>query len=604
MTACHLSKKQYNTTMVSLCDFNIFLIRLSYLLLSGLGLLLPLNSLADVGTQSTSAAPVTITTTASNSTPSVTSITALPTAPLPDSATAVSVTPTATTAIKTTPLSTTEIAPATLAITPSTITPTPDGLPNTISKIGPNTVAPANLWDRIRMGFGMNASDSPLIETHINWYANRPDYVSRMVERSKRYLFHILAEVQKRGMPTEIALLPMIESAYNPMAYSASHASGIWQFVPATGKDFGLRQTGWYDGRRDIIAATDAALDYLGKLHTQFGSWELALAAYNCGEGCVAHAIAKNQALGLPTDYANLSLPSETRHYVPKLLAIKQIIADPTSVGLSLDSIPDQAYFTAVTLHKSMDVSLAAKLANMPMDDFISLNPAYNKPVIRSDTSAQLLLPVDKADAFATNLQNYNKPLVTWQIYTAKLGERIKAIARKFHVSVAWLMANNPIHLSHKGKLTSSHTLLVPLHDKLASAGDVTGSPAIATKIAYHAPITNTDVATDTSASIDSESKKLSTPVSGLIKIKSGDTLYSIAKHYQLSMTDLQKWNNIRHQHLKPGQILHISAPVQQHIALKQTSRHKKSGRTASAKLKKNGRHQKYASKTVHNSKT
>lgn len=440
-----------------------------------------------------------------------------------------------------------------------------------------------DLWDRIRMGFGMDTLDTPLVETHINWYAQRPEYVRRMVERSRRYLYHILGEVEKRGMPTEIALLPMVESAFNPMAYSTSHASGIWQFVPATGKDFGLKQNGWYDGRRDIIAATDAALDYLTKLHDQFGTWELALAAYNCGEGCVARAIARNQAQGLPTDYLSLNLPTETRHYVPKLLAVKQIVADPESVGLNLDSIPNQAYFTTVTLTKPIDVSLAAKLANMPVNEFVSLNPAYNKPVVRSDTPAQLLLPVDKVDTFSNNLQNYDRPLVTWQVYAAKIGERISTIAKKFGVTVAWLKEHNPIQLSHKGKLTSDHALMVPLKGNADNtyATDKTGHSNTANNIALAAPgivkvsmqdISGQDIPNKTARTEQSHREK--TPRE--ITVKAGDTLYNLATRYQVTPHELAQWNKIKHDKLKLGQTLIVAAPNEAHEA---PGKHEANGR-------------------------
>ena len=175
----------------------------------------------------------------------------------------------------------------------------------------------------------MRQLDSKLIANHEKWYAGRPDYVERMTDRAQRYLFYIVGEVERRGMPSEIALLPMIESAFNPGAYSTGHASGIWQFIPSTGKNFGMQQNWWYDGRRDVISATNGALDYLQKLHGMFGDWELALAAYNCGENAVLRAQAHNRKLGLPTRYTSLKLPKETRNYVPKLLAIKNIIADP-----------------------------------------------------------------------------------------------------------------------------------------------------------------------------------------------------------------------------------------------------------------------------------
>ncbi|BBP01133.1 transglycosylase SLT domain-containing protein [Sulfuriferula nivalis] len=474
----------------------------------------------------------------------------------------------------------------------------------------------ADLWDRIRSGFGMDTMDSPLVQAHINWYAQRPDYVRRTVERSRRYLYHILGEVEKRGMPTEIALLPMVESAFNPMAYSPSHASGIWQFIPSTGKDFGLKQNGWYDGRRDIIAATDAALDYLSKLHDEFGTWELALAAYNCGEGCVTRAIAKNQAQGLPTDYLSLNLPMETRHYVPKLLAVKQIIADPASVGINLDSIPDQAYFTTVMLNKSIDVSLAAKLANMPVNEFISLNPAFNKPVVRSDTPTQLLLPVDKADTFSNNLQNYDKPLVSWQAYSAKIGERIGTIAKKFNVSVAWLKEHNPIQLSKKGKLTSEHMLIVPL----ASTG--TTDKSLATmpieKMAI-ADTTSTKTSIKDTPAIDTRSKSTEKSTPQTIKVQKGDTLYNLATRYHVSTQDLEQWNNIKHHQLKIGQELTISEAklplaandkkVSKDEKVAETTRHKhgdkttKETKTESSKKKVNNKKD-TAAKIKHNSKT
>ncbi|MGE5027802.1 MAG: transglycosylase SLT domain-containing protein, partial [Betaproteobacteria bacterium] len=243
---------------------------------------------------------------------------------------------------------------------------------------------PTDLWERIRNGFTLQEVDTPLVQSHVAWYANRPDYVRRMVERSQLYLYHIVEEVEKRGMPTEIALLPMIESAFNPKALSRSRASGIWQFIPSTGKDFGLKQDWWYDGRRDVTAATDAALDYLQKLHDMFDSWELALAAYNWGEGSVQRAIAKNQRMGLPTDYLSLKMPAETRNYLPKLMAVKRIVMDPEASGLTLASIPNRPYFATVTTKRHIDVAVAARLAEIPLQEFVSLNPAHNRPVINA----------------------------------------------------------------------------------------------------------------------------------------------------------------------------------------------------------------------------
>lgn len=387
-----------------------------------------------------------------------------------------------------------------------------------------------DLWQRIRNGFALKQLDSPLVATHVGWYAQRPDYLRRTIARSKLYLFHIMEEVQKRGMPAEIALLPIVESAFNPMAYSRSHASGIWQFIPSTGKDFGLKQNNWYDGRRDIVAATDAALDYLDKLHTMFGTWNLALAAYNCGEGCVSRAIAKNQAQGLPTNYLSLSLPAETRHYVPKLMAVKEIIADPGMAGLSLDSIPNQAYFVSVSLHQSIDVKLAAKLADMPVKDFESLNPAFTQPVVRSDSAQPILLPVDKAAAFSNNLKNYDHPLVSWQIYPAKKGERAVTIAKKFGVTVAWLKQHNQFELTRKGKLTADHSLMLPFGNKVDTA-----LAAAHTKSAAATRHTRT------------------------VKVKRGDTLAALASHHGASITEIKRWNHLRSGHLRAGSHLIVA---------------------------------------------
>ncbi len=340
------------------------------------------------------------------------------------------------------------------------------GTPGTGLDANTAVARPEDLWQHLREGFALTPESSRRVDNQLSWYTHRPDYINRMIDRSKRYLHYIASEVKKRGMPSEIALLPMVESAYNPMAYSASHASGIWQFVPQTGKNFGLRETSWYDGRRDIVAATNAALTYLTRLHQQFGTWELALAAYNCGEGCVQHAIARNESLGLPTDYQDLNLPDETRDYVPKLLAIRQIVSDPQANGISLESIPDKAYFTTVTLDKPMDVALAARLANMPVHDFLSLNPGYSRPVIRSDSGMQVLLPVDRADTFTTNLNHYTRPLVSWQGCPANRGESLPLVARRCHTSVAELKAHNPLKLNRKGHFREYQSLIVPIRGR------------------------------------------------------------------------------------------------------------------------------------------
>jgi membrane-bound lytic murein transglycosylase D len=321
------------------------------------------------------------------------------------------------------------------------------------------TAAPTSLWDRIRQGFGVTDMATPLVKQQINWFANRPDFIKRTVERSSRYLYHIVQEVEKRGMPTEIALLPVIESAFNPVAYSRAHASGIWQFIPSTGKIYGLEQNFWYDGRRDVMAATNAALDYLEKLYGMFGSWDLALAAYNWGEGAVSRAIAKNTARGLPTDYQSLSMPAETRYYFPRLQAVKDIVANPQQYGITLEEIPNRPYFATVTTSRHIDMRLAAKLADTPLDEFMSLNPGYSRPVIRANGEQTLLVPLDKADTFRANLENNNQP-VSWQAYQLKSGETLERVAARYNVTVASLRQVNGI--TPKRKIGAGSTVLVP----------------------------------------------------------------------------------------------------------------------------------------------
>jgi membrane-bound lytic murein transglycosylase D len=390
-----------------------------------------------------------------------------------------------------------------------------------------------DLWDRIRDGFSLQELDSPLVQNHVDWYAARPEYVQRMVARSQLYLYHIVEEVEKRGMPTEVALLPMIESAFNPKAYSTSHASGIWQFIPSTGKHFGLEQSWWYDGRRDVTAATDAALDYLQKLHDMFDSWELAFAAYNWGEGSVQRAIAKNRKQGLPTDYLSLTMPAETRNYLPKLMAIKQIIMDPAARNLALAPIPNRPYFVSIASTQHIDLAVAARLAEMPLHDFVSLNPAYNRPVINAKNSRALLLPVDKADIFASNLESYDKPLVSWKSYTPARGEKIDKVARRFSISVARLKEINSI--TKRNKLFAGQTLLVPLNrsEAAVSAFDEVG--------------------------VESEVSEPSSVSSRLIyAVKKGDTLAGVAKRHKVSATQIKALNNLRSNHLSNGQKLVI----------------------------------------------
>ena len=325
------------------------------------------------------------------------------------------------------------------------------------------TVAPDSLWERIRNGFGMPDLHGPLVADRQAWYLNRPELLRGIIDRSRKYLYYIVGELERRGMPTELALLPMVESAFNPLAASRARALGMWQFIPSTGKIFKLNQNWWRDERRDIVASTNAALDYLQRIYEMNGDWHLALASYNWGEGAVARAIAKNEAKGLPTAYENLKMPRETRYYVPKLQALKNIIAQPELFGFPLDPLPNQPYFGTIALKSDMDVSLAAKLADMPVTDFIALNPAYHKPMMHGDQDTQLVLPTDKVQTFQDNLARYqeqDKPLANWRTYSLKPGEKLDTVAARYGLSATGLRQLNGI--TPRVKIKPGFSLLVP----------------------------------------------------------------------------------------------------------------------------------------------
>jgi membrane-bound lytic murein transglycosylase D len=387
-------------------------------------------------------------------------------------------------------------------------------------------VPPKDVWERVRNGYTMKPMDTDLVRHWENFYSAKPEYFSRMVNRSSHYLFHITEEVERRKMPTEVALLPMIESAYNPQAYSKAHASGLWQFIPSTGRLYGLHQNWWYDGRRDVIAATNAALDYLEKLYAMFGDWELALASYNWGEGAVSRAIARNQAKGLPTDYASLTMPAETRNYLPKLIAVKNIIADPGRFGVKLVSIPNEPYFEVISVKRHIDLKLAAKFADMPLDEFRFLNPAHNKPVIKSDGSETIVLPRNRVAIFRANIENSDKPLVSWQAHTVKAGEKPEKIAASYGMSVNELKQVNNITASNKFR--TGLPLLVPVKDGATpNLPDLPATPVSLPKAYKAARTTHVNGgkpvkhATKTTVAKRSPAKRAQTPVKAGAKTKS-----------------------------------------------------------------------------------
>jgi membrane-bound lytic murein transglycosylase D len=272
--------------------------------------------------------------------------------------------------------------------------------------------ASSDLWERIRLGFGMADLDRALIEQQISWYAARPELVQAIVARGRQYLHFIVDEVERRGLPTELALLPFIESGFNPMAVSSARAAGLWQFIPETGLRYKLAQTPLYDGRRDVVASTGAALDYLEFLYRHnHNDWHRALASYNWGESAVARAVDRNRARGLPDAYESLSMPEETRHYVPRLLAIKSIIRDPAAFGVALPELANQPVFRVVRITSDLELNLAAQFADMPLAEFLKLNPAFNSRHVPAGGGAALAIPLDKAEAFKVNLERHRESL-------------------------------------------------------------------------------------------------------------------------------------------------------------------------------------------------
>ncbi len=402
------------------------------------------------------------------------------------------------------PISDIEVLPAASATKPVDLTSEPD-----------------NLWDRIRVGFAMPDLKGPLVGSRQNWYAERPQLLTGIFQRSRRYIYHIVDELEKRGMPTELALLPMVESAFNPMAYSSAHASGLWQFIPSTGKRYELQQNAWYDARRDVMASTTAALDYLQFLYDMLGDWHLALASYNWGENAVMRAMQKNRARGLPIDYMSLAMPAETRNYVPKLQALKNIISNPDAFGIDLDPIPNQPYFATVPRAPDIDIKLAAQLAQMPVSELIALNPAYNRPVMAGAENTQLVLPADRVDTFLANLENHDQPLTSWQPYTFKRGDKLEALAARNGISLAKLKQANGI--GSKTRVIPGFQLLLPVK---GSSAAIEPLPAV-----FHPP--------------SSEPGSRTVVRSVVHTVRRGETLASIAQRYRVSVDDLRRWNTI-----------------------------------------------------------
>jgi len=382
--------------------------------------------------------------------------------------------------------------------------------------------ARVDLWDRVRRGFAMPDLDNELVRDRERWYASRPDYVARMTERGGRYLFYIVEELDKRNMPTELALLPFIESAYNPQAMSVARASGMWQFIPSTGRNFELKQNVFRDDRRDVMASTRAALDYLQKLYGMFNDWHLALAAYNWGEGSVQRAIAKNQRAGKPTDYQSLRMPAETQGYVPKLQAVKNIVSRPADFNLQLPELYNHPYFLSVPIEHDIDVALAIKLAGLPVEEFQYLNPQMNRPVILAAGTPQILLPYDNANRFVRELPLYRGPLTTWTTWVAPKNMKPAEAAKAVGMDEEALRDVNKIPA--RMVIKSGSTLLVP---RRGSGEIIDVSSTVA------------DNATMILAPDAPPLRKVS------LRAGKHDSVETIARRYRVSASQVAQWNDV-----------------------------------------------------------
>lgn len=389
-----------------------------------------------------------------------------------------------------------------------------------------------DLWARVRRHYGIEDLDNDRVRRWEQFYLSRPDYLARMFERGGLYLFHIVEETVRRGLPTELALLPFIESAFNPLALSSAKASGIWQFMPATGRHFDLRQNLFRDDRRSVLDSTRAALDYLQQLHGMFGDWHLALAAYNWGQGNVARAQASNRRRGRGTTYLDLTMPDETRNYVPKLQAIANLVAHPDRYGLVLPPLENHPYFLSVTVDRDIDVERVARLAGVSVDHFRALNPQHNKPVILAAGSPQLLLPFDNARRFKVELDQHQGPLASWTAWVAPRTLSVREAARMTGMDEDELRTQNRIPRGMVIKAGS--TLLVPR--AASTTADVPGHVA-------------------ESAIIALASERLAARQRVVKAGPRGESVAALARRYRVSAAQLAAWNDVPVEgRLRPGQ--------------------------------------------------
>jgi membrane-bound lytic murein transglycosylase D len=418
---------------------------------------------------------------------------------------------------------------------------------NTSALNNPHQQQYANLWARIRAGFRLPPMEGPYVAQQEQWFADNPQYMERMLQRANLYLYQIVQEVQKRHMPMEIALLPAIESAYRPSAYSRARAVGLWQFTSSTGRLYGLKRNWWYDERRDVLASTNAALDYLQNLHRDFhGSWDLALAAYNAGEGTVMQAIAHNRALGLSTSYSELPLPRETELYVPKLMAMVNIVRDPAKFGLTLREIPNDPYFVKVRMRSPVDLGVVAKLANVSMRQLHRMNPAFNRWSTGPGGPKHLLVPVSAKEAVIQGLKDLPpQDRIQWARHLVRPGDTLYEIARHYGVTVWAIRSSNHLHTNF---LRVGEHLLIP----------VSGRRLIVTR---RVPHYTRPAVHHYHATIHPYVRmvRYHQRVRIVHRVRAGESLWSIARRYNVYVSQLARWNYIGVRNvLKLGQKLLI----------------------------------------------
>ena len=463
-----------------------------------------------------------------------------------------------------------------------------------------------DLFDRMRAGFALDEVQEPAIDQQLAWFEHNPDYLERVFQRGQRYLYHVVTEVEARGMPLEFALLPVVESAYEPFAYSSSRAAGMWQFIPGTGTRFGLKQNWWYDGRRDVIESTRASLDYLQALHDQFdGDWLLAIAAYNVGENTVQRELDYNRAHGKPTDFWHLKLPAETRAYVPKLLALKRLMAEPERYGLEFAVIPNEPYFAVIDTTSQIDLKIAAQLAGTAYDELVALNPGYNRWATDPDGPHRMLVPIDNADSFEAALKTLSPAdRVRYAIHEVTRRETLASIAKQYGTSAAVISKINDLK---GGKVSAGESLKIPeisgqLPDKVLLAASRVDRPqsdvgrrqrqivyrvrsgeTLSSIARRHGIPVSTLARLNNMGTADTLVKgqrlviKASTrryrdegTASGrrvLYTVRSGDTVYSISRQFQVTVPQLKSWNGLNKNHqIRAGQrlVMYVDSNRQQ----------------------------------------